>query len=132
MDASWINATLDWISRHPVLAGAAIFAIAFSDAVILLGALVPALPLLFAVGVLVGLGQVSGPYAVLAAALGAFAGDGLSYWIGLRWGDRLRGIWPFARYPQLLDRGALVVGRAPVGMSHHETPRPRELDMGYV
>lgn len=111
MDASWINATLDWISRHPVLAGAAIFAIAFSDAVILLGALVPALPLLFAVGVLVGLGQVSGPYAVLAAALGAFAGDGLSYWIGLRWGDRLRGIWPFARYPQLLDRGEVLFRR---------------------
>ena len=105
MDSSWIDATLAWISAHPVLAGAVIFLIAFCDAVIILGAIVPALPLLFAVGVFIGLGQVSGPYAVACAALGAFAGDGISYWIGRRWGDRLRGIWPFSRFPQLLDRG---------------------------
>lgn len=105
MDSSWIDATLAWIAAHPVLAGAVIFLIAFCDAVIILGAIVPALPLLFAVGVFIGLGQISGPYAVAAAALGAFAGDGISYWIGRRWGDRLRGIWPFSRYPQLLDRG---------------------------
>jgi len=105
MDSSWIDATLAWIAAHPVLAGAAIFLIAFCDAVIILGAIVPALPLLFAVGVFIGLGQISGPYAVACAALGALAGDGLSYWIGRRWGDHLRGIWPFSRYPQLLDRG---------------------------
>ena len=105
MDSSWIDATLAWIAAHPVLAGAVIFLIAFCDAVIILGAIVPALPLLFAVGVFIGLGQISGPYAVAAAALGAFAGDGISYWIGRRWGDRLRGVWPFSRYPQLLDRG---------------------------
>jgi len=105
MDSSWIDATLTWIAAHPVLAGAVIFLIAFCDAVIILGAIVPALPLLFAVGVFIGLGQISGPYAVACAALGAFAGDGISYWIGRRWGDRLRGVWPFSRYPQLLDRG---------------------------
>ena len=64
MDSSWIDATLAWIAAHPVLAGAVIFLIAFCDAVIILGAIVPALPLLFAVGVFIGLGQISGPYAV--------------------------------------------------------------------
>ena len=111
MDSSWIDATLAWISAHPVLAGAVIFLIAFCDAVIVLGAIVPALPLLFAVGVFIGLGQISGPYAVACAALGAFAGDGISYWIGRRWGDRLRGFWPFSRYPQLLDRGETMFRR---------------------
>ena len=111
MDSSWIDATLAWISAHPVLAGAVIFLIAFCDAVIVLGAIVPALPLLFAVGVFIGLGQISGPYAVACAALGAFAGDGISYWIGRRWGDRLRGVWPFSRYPQLLDRGETMFRR---------------------
>ena len=105
MEASWFDNLLAWISAHPVAAGLVIFAIAFCDAVIILGAIVPALPLLFAVGVFIGLGQISGPYAVACAALGAFAGDGISYWIGRRWGDRLRGVWPFSRYPQLLDRG---------------------------
>ncbi len=111
MDSSWIDATLAWISAHPVLAGAVIFLIAFCDAVIVLGAIVPALPLLFAVGVFIGLGQISGPYAVACAALGAFAGDGISYWVGRRWGDRLRGFWPFSKYPQLLDRGETMFRR---------------------
>ncbi len=111
MESSWIDATLAWISAHPVLAGAVIFLIAFCDAVIILGAIVPALPLLFAVGVFIGLGQISGPYAVACAAIGAFAGDGISYWIGRRWGDRLRGVWPFSRYPQLLDRGETLFRR---------------------
>ncbi len=111
MDSSWIDATLAWIAAHPVLAGAAIFLIAFCDAVIILGAIVPALPLLFAVGVFIGLGQISGPYAVACAAVGALAGDGISYWIGRRWGDRLRGVFPFSRYPQLLDRGETMFRR---------------------
>lgn len=108
---SWIDATLEWIATHPALAGVVIFAIAFSDAVIVLGAIVPALPLLFAVGVLIGLGQLSGPYAVTCAALGAFIGDALSFWIGRRWGHRLRGFWPFRSYPQLLDRGEVMFRR---------------------
>jgi len=99
------NNTVHWIGAHPVAAGVVIFLIAFSDAVIVLGAIVPALPLLFGIGVLIGLGEVSGPYAVACAALGALAGDGLSYWVGRRWGARLRTVWPFRRYPQLLDRG---------------------------
>jgi membrane protein DedA with SNARE-associated domain len=111
MNSFWIDATLAWIAAHPVLAGAVIFAIAFCDAVIVLGAIVPALPLMIAVGVLIGLDQVSGPYAVACAALGALAGDGLSYWVGRRWGERMRGVWPFSRYPQLLDRGELMFRR---------------------
>ncbi|HBK46191.1 MAG TPA: hypothetical protein DDZ67_07110, partial [Xanthomonadaceae bacterium] len=111
MNSSWIDATLEWIGNHPTLAGAVIFAIAFSDAVIVLGAIVPALPLLFAVGVLIGLGQISGSYAVACAALGAFAGDALSFWVGRRWGNRLRGVWPFRSYPQLLDRGEVMFRR---------------------
>ncbi|MBN8792431.1 MAG: VTT domain-containing protein [Stenotrophomonas nitritireducens] len=111
MDYSWIDTTLAWIAAHPVLAGAVIFAIAFCDAVIILGAIVPALPLMIAVGVLIGMGEISGPYAVACATLGAFCGDGLSYWVGRRWGDRLRGVWPFSRYPQLLERGELLFKR---------------------
>ena len=108
---SWIDTTLAWIAAHPVLAGAAIFAIAFCDSVIILGTIVPALPLMIAVGVLIGMGELSGPYAIACATLGAFAADGLSYWVGRRWGDRLRGVWPFSRYPQLLERGELLFRR---------------------
>ncbi len=61
MNTPWITATLAWIEQHPALAGFVIFAIAFSDAVIILGAIVPALPLLFAVGLLIGLDKINWP-----------------------------------------------------------------------
>jgi membrane protein DedA with SNARE-associated domain/membrane-associated phospholipid phosphatase len=111
MESSWIESATAWIGAHPVAAGALIFLVAFCDAVIVLGIVVPALPLLFAVGALVGLGHVSGPYALLCAAAGAFVGDSMSYWIGRRWGPQLRTRWPFSRYPQWLERGEAMFRR---------------------
>ena len=106
-----MDALLAWVGNNPVLAGLAIFAIAFCDALIVVGAIVPALPLLVAVGVLIGMGEISGPYALACVTLGAFLGDGLSYWVGRRWGGRLHGVWPFRRYPQLLGRGEILFRR---------------------
>jgi membrane protein DedA with SNARE-associated domain/membrane-associated phospholipid phosphatase len=111
MQNGWLDHIVAWISANPVAAGGVIFLIAFCDAVIVLGIAVPALPLLFAVGTLIGLGHLDGPYALLCAAAGAFVGDGLSYWIGHRWGPALRQRWPFSRYPQLIDRGERLFRR---------------------
>lgn len=111
MNASWTDTTIHWIGQHPLLAGAAAFTIAFCDALILVGTLVPALPLLFAVGMLIGLGQLSGPYLVSCTAMGAFVGDAISFWVGHNWGDRLRQLGPFQRYPQLLERGERLFRR---------------------
>ena len=109
--SAWFDHIVAWIGAHPVAAGWVIFAIAFCDAAVLIGAVVPALPLMFAIGVLIGLDELSGPYAVVCAALGAFAGDATSFWIGRRWGPQLRGAWPFNRYPQLLERGETLFRR---------------------
>jgi membrane protein DedA with SNARE-associated domain len=111
MNSPWIDSLLAWIAAHPVAAGLVIFGIAFCDALILVGAIVPALPLLFAVGVLIGLGELSGPYALVCAVLGAFVGDAISFWVGRRWGPQLRNHWPFRKYPQLLDRGEVMFRR---------------------
>ncbi len=100
-----------WISAHPQAAGGLVFLIAFCDALAVVGIVVPALPLLFAVGTLIGLGHMNGPYAVVCAAAGAFAGDAVSYWIGYRWGPAMRDLWLFRRYPQLLDRGETLFRR---------------------
>lgn len=111
MTSAWFDSTIAWVSTHPVAAGLLIFLIAFCDALAVVGIVVPALPLLFAVGALIGLGHVDGTYAIVCAALGAFAGDALSFWIGHRWGPQLREHWPFRRYPQLLDRGEQLFRR---------------------
>lgn len=105
------DSILAWISAHPVAAGAAIFLIAFLDSLVVVGIVVPAMPLLFAVGALIGLGHVDGGYAIACAAAGAFSADGLSYWVGRRWGPQMRELWAFRRYPQLLDRGEALFRR---------------------
>ena len=101
---SW-QALLTWIGQHPVAAGAVIFAIAFCDAIVIVGIVVPALPILFGVGTLIGLGHIDGTYAIASAALGAFAGDGLSYLFGRHYGERMQRIWPFSRHPEWLASG---------------------------
>jgi membrane protein DedA with SNARE-associated domain/membrane-associated phospholipid phosphatase len=111
MQSAWLDSTVAWISAHPVLAGGVIFLIAFCDALAVIGIVVPALPLLFAVGALIGLGHVDGPYAVACAAAGAFAGDFLSYWLGRRWGPQMREHLLFRRYPALIDRGERLFRR---------------------
>jgi len=111
MEPTLVESASAWITAHPLAAGAVVFLIAFCDALVIVGMVVPALPLLFAVGALIGLGHVNGPYALLAATLGAFCGDGLSFWIGRRWGAQLRQRWPFSRYPQWLDRGESMFRR---------------------
>ena len=105
MHGAWFDNTVAWLGAHPQAAGLLVFLVAFCDALAVVGIVVPALPLLFAAGTLVGLGHLNGPYAVLCAAAGAFAGDALSYWVGHRWGPAMRELWLFRRYPALLARG---------------------------
>ncbi len=111
MDSSIVERLAAWITAYPLAAGLVIFLISFCDALLILGVAVPAIPLLFAVGALVGLGHVDGLYALAASTLGAFCGDALSYWIGHRFGPQLRVRWPFSRYPEWLDRGEAMFRR---------------------
>ena len=111
MQPGWFDSTVAWISAHPVLAGGVAFLIAFCDALAVVGIVGPALPLLFAIGARIGLGHSDGPYMVVCAAAGAFAGDFVSYWIGRKWGPQLREHVLFRRYPQLVDRGEQLFRR---------------------
>ena len=69
MDSARLDALVTWIGQNPVAAGIVIFLIAFGDALVILGVAIPAVPLLFAVGTLVGLGHVDGAYALACEAL---------------------------------------------------------------
>ncbi len=111
MNSQTLDTLIAWVGQHPIAAGIVIFLIAFCDAVVILGFIVPAIPLLFAMGAFIGLGTLDGPYAIICAALGAFCGDGLSYVIGRAHGDRLRRMWPFSRHPEWLPQGEAMLRR---------------------
>lgn len=94
----------DVVARHPGLATLVAFAAAIVEAVAVLGILIPGTPILMAVAGAAALAGVPMTPIMVVAILGAVIGDGISFWIGGRYCQRLRGAWPFASRPWLMSR----------------------------
>ncbi len=60
---------------------------------------------MFGIGALIAAGVIDFGTACAWAIAGAIAGDGLSYWLGRHYKDRLRHLWPLSRHPQMVDKG---------------------------
>ena len=108
---SHLQGLTTYFSLHPEVALAAVFAAAFLEALAVVGTVVPGSSIVFMAGALIGLGSIGLWPAFGAAVLGAIIGDGISYWLGRRYHDRLRSCWPFGTRPQLLERGQLYFSR---------------------
>jgi membrane protein DedA with SNARE-associated domain len=101
----YIKALLAFITQHPALAYGAVFLISLSESLALIGLIVPGTVVMFGVGAIVATGILGLKPVLLLAAAGAVAGDGISYWLGRHYQDGLRRIWPFSRYPGMLQNG---------------------------
>ncbi|MBK5206283.1 MAG: bifunctional DedA family/phosphatase PAP2 family protein, partial [Polaromonas sp.] len=100
-----MQSLIDALSLHPALALAAVFAAALLEAVAVIGTVIPGSSVVFAAGMLIGLQVLDPWWAALAAITGATLGDGLSYWLGRHYHERLLNLWPFKSYPALFERG---------------------------
>ncbi len=96
---------LTFISQHALLAYVVIFMISLSESLAIVGLLVPGTVIMFGVGAVVATGKLSLFPVLLMAMTGAVIGDGLSYWLGHHYRDRLIDMWPFSRYPGILKKG---------------------------
>lgn len=105
METSWLQAVLDWVQLHPNATGWMIFLVALGESLLLVGILLPGAALLVGLGTLIGLGVVDLQLAWITASLGAFAGDGISFWIGRYYKQGLLKIWPMYKFPKLIDQG---------------------------
>jgi len=103
--AALIEPITSWIADNPGWAGWLVFFIALGESLAIVGLFVPGAVLMFIVGALVGSQAMELWPTLVYAAAGAIAGDGISYWIGHHYHERLRKIWPFSRYPALIDKG---------------------------
>jgi undecaprenyl-diphosphatase len=65
----------------------------------------PGTVLMFAIGALIATDALAFLPTVVMAALGAVVGDGISFWLGRHYHQQLRVIWPFRRYPALINNG---------------------------
>lgn len=94
-----------WLHAHPHLAGLATFIISAAESVAIIGTVVPGTIMMTALGTLAGAGVIPLWSTIFWAILGAIAGDGISYWMGYYFKDRLPLLWPFRKYPGFLKSG---------------------------
>ena len=106
MEAGWTEELLGWLHNHPGWGFAIVFLVAFFESLVLIGILLPGIVILFGVGTLIGLGMFDLTSIWLAASTGAFLGDFLSYLLGRRFRGHLLDIWPFSRFPGVMERGS--------------------------
>ncbi|GLI32772.1 MAG: VTT domain-containing protein [Syntrophales bacterium] len=102
---TYLNTLLTFISHHPELAYGLIFLISLSESLALVGLLVPGTVIMFGVGAVVATGSLNLFPVLLMAMIGAIAGDGVSYWLGHHYKEKLVNIWPFSRHPGMLNKG---------------------------
>ncbi|OED50211.1 hypothetical protein ACH42_01315 [Endozoicomonas sp. (ex Bugula neritina AB1)] len=105
MDVSYFDVVTLWLKEHNNWLGVVIFLVAMMESLAIIGLVMPGVTMLFALGTIAGAGAM-GVYLMLVwAFLGAVVGDGISFWLGFRYHEKLRLWWPFKQHPQWLDRG---------------------------
>jgi membrane protein DedA with SNARE-associated domain/membrane-associated phospholipid phosphatase len=100
-----LKTLLDWVALHPYAFDVALFVVALMESLVVLGLLIPGAALLFVAGALIATGALPLQPVMLWTILGASVGDIISYALGHHYHQRLRVIWPFRRYPALVNRG---------------------------
>jgi membrane protein DedA with SNARE-associated domain len=97
---SYFERLVDFVGAHPLLSFLAVFLLALSEAVPVIGTVVPGSTLILAISALAML---------VAAVLGAIAGDGFSFWLGHRYQRQMLSGWPLNRFPWLIERSAQFI-----------------------
>lgn len=106
-----IDHIVHFISAHAFWAGPLVFIVAFVEALAVVGSFVPGSTILVAVGTSAGAAHIAVTPLVVWAAVGAFAGDALSYAMGRRHGSRILAMRPFAFKPEWSRRAQDMLQR---------------------
>lgn len=102
-----VSPLLTWLHAHPQLAGLVTFIISAAESVAIIGTIVPGSIMMTGLGTLAGAGVIPLYETLFWATLGAIVGDGISYWFGHYFKNRLKIMWPFRRNPSLLMTGEI-------------------------
>jgi len=94
-----------WLYAHPDWALLIAFLMAFAESLAIVGSIIPGGVTMTAIGILAGSGVMNIWLTLVAAAVGAVAGDSASYALGYIFSEHLSEVWPFSRYPRWLDYG---------------------------
>jgi membrane protein DedA with SNARE-associated domain/membrane-associated phospholipid phosphatase len=104
MLASSIAQLVEFLRQHPQIAYVAVFVLAMSESLPVIGAVVPGTAIIVTLSALVPSGVLVVWPLLLAATLGAIAGDGFSFWLGHRYHRQILSMWPFPHYPDAVRK----------------------------
>jgi membrane protein DedA with SNARE-associated domain len=108
---SYFSGFVDFVGAHPHYAITAVFLLALSEAIPVIGTVVPGSTLIVGISALATGADVSPWLLLVAATVGAIAGDGLSFWLGQRYHRELLLGWPLHRYPQFIELSEAFIDR---------------------
>ncbi len=108
MDFS-IEQLLQSIQEQPTWAFFVVFMVAFLESLAIIGVLVPGWLILVGVGVLVGHGQLDFYSMIAAMFIGAVVGEGLSFWLGRYYRDKIRHLSWFESHQSALAKADKMI-----------------------
>jgi membrane protein DedA with SNARE-associated domain len=100
---------VDFVGAHPQLSFLAVFLLALSEAVPVIGTVVPGSTFIFAISALATTAGITPWGLLVGAVLGAIAGDGFSFWLGHHYHRQILSGWPLSRFPWLIERSAQFI-----------------------
>jgi membrane protein DedA with SNARE-associated domain len=105
MFSDYAQTVIDFVRMHEIWGLPIVFALAFAESLAFISLLVPAWAILVGIGALINASGIAFWPILIAAALGAAAGDWLSYWFGYTFKAPIAHVWPLSRHPDLMPRG---------------------------
>jgi membrane protein DedA with SNARE-associated domain len=108
---SYFSALVDFVTAHPHYAHVAIFLLALSEAIPVIGTVVPGSTLVIGISALATSANANPWLLLIAATAGAIVGDGLSFWLGQRYHQEILSSWPLNQYPQFIARSEKFITR---------------------
>jgi membrane protein DedA with SNARE-associated domain len=107
----YFSAPVDFVSAHLYYAPIAIFLLAMSEAIPVVGTAVPGSTLIIGISALATSANANPWILLIAATVGAIVGDGLSFWLGQHYHREILSSWPLNQYPKFIARSESFIGR---------------------
>ena len=106
---SSLSTLVDLVHAHSQYTHVAIFLLALSEAIPVVGTVVPGSTLIIGISALATSANANPWLLLIAATTGAIIGDGLSFWLGQRYHREILNSWPLNKYPHLIVRSEKLV-----------------------
>lgn len=100
-----IQPLINFFHVYPYSSGIITFCIVFVETMAVIGAVFPGVIIMPIIGFLMGSNVIPMGNTFLCIIAGAIVGDYVSYFIGIYFQDRIHRMWPFSRWPELLEKG---------------------------